>query len=25
MGQTFAEKIFGATAGTIVFKKPNIC
>ncbi|PIY02477.1 MAG: aconitate hydratase, partial [Bacteroidetes bacterium CG_4_10_14_3_um_filter_31_20] len=24
MGQTFAEKIFGATAGTIVFKKPNI-
>ena len=24
MEQTFAEKIFGATAGTIVFKKPNI-
>ncbi len=24
MGQTFVEKIFGATAGTIVFKKPDI-
>ncbi|NOZ35474.1 MAG: homoaconitate hydratase family protein [Chlorobi bacterium] len=24
MGKTFAEKILGATAGTVVFKKPNI-